>query len=202
MQPRGPFRRLTDAMRKESLRATLAAAPQGDEVWVFGYGSLMWSPCIAFVERGVGTVYGYQRRLCVWSSRARGTPDKPGLGFGLQPGDGQCRGVVYRLVEETLDADLKALWEREMTTGIYKPHWLRIETEKGHVDAIAFVVDPEHPQYAKGLSRHEMVEIIIQASGRYGPCREYLEKTVHTLAALGVNEPEFNALLSLVNTRT
>lgn len=199
--PRGPIRRLTDEMRKESLRATLSAAPQEDDVWVFGYGSLMWNPNVTFVERRIGSVRGYERRLCVWSSRARGTAVNPGIGFGLERGKGGCCGIVYRLDGETLDADLRVLWEREMTTGIYQPHWLPVETQAGHISAIAFVVDPEHPQYADGLSHEEIAEVIAQASGNYGSCSEYLEKTVQELVALGVSEPEFNKLLALVNAR-
>lgn len=196
------FRRLTDAMREESLRATLAAAPQGDEVWVFAYGSLMWNPGFPYVERRPGTLYGYRRRLSVWSSRARGTPEKPGLGLGLEPGGGHCRGIVYRVDPKAIDEALKAIWEREMTTAIYQPHWIPVETDEGNVTAIAFVVDREHPQYAGTLPQHEMVAIIAEARGKYGPCREYLANTVRELAALGIDEPEFNALLSLVSART
>lgn len=162
----------------------------------------MWNPDFPYVERRFGTVYGYRRRLSVWSSRARGTPEKPGLGLGLElKADDQCKGVVYRVDPKVLEEGLKAIWEREMTTGIYRPYWLPVETEEGDVTAITFVVNREHPQYASELPRHEMVAIIAEARGKYGPCREYLANTVHALAALGVDDPEFNALLSLVNTR-
>lgn len=202
MRPPTPYKRLTDTAREESLRAILAALPRANQAWVFAYGSLMWSPCFTYVECRTGTVYGYQRRLCVLSSRARGTPENPGLGLGLQPGDGDCQGIVYRLDPKNVDGDLKTLWEREMTSGIYQPHWLPVETRKGNVSAVAFVVDQSHPLYAGQLSQREMVEIIVQASGKYGPCREYLINTVRELAALGVSDPEFDALLVRVNART
>ncbi len=189
---------LSDAARSASLRATLAAAPAPDAMWVFAYGSLMWNPEFRYLERRPGTVHHHRRRLCVFSARARGTPERPGLGLGLEPAQGECYGIVYRLHPESLEQDLQTLWRREMTTGIYQPHWLPVALRETEVRAIAFVVDCTHPQYAAALPTEEMAAIIADACGHYGPCREYLEHTVHELAALGVEEPEFNAILARV----
>lgn len=202
MQVRELFPLLTDAKRVQSLRDTLANAPDGGAVWVFGYGSLMWNPEFTHVDRRVGTVRGYRRRFCVLSARARGTPDNPGLGLGLQRGDGQCRGVVYRLDGSSLETDLRALWNREMTSGIYQPHWLPVETPRGEVVAIVFVVDCTHVQYAGDLSVDEQAAIIHGAAGTYGPSRDYLAKTIRELTALGVNEPGFEVLLAQVDARS
>jgi cation transport protein ChaC len=198
-----PLPMLSDEERAENLRATMACAPDHGEVWVFGYGSLMWNPCFSYVERHTGTVRGHARRFCVLSARARGTPQIPGLGLGLERSeDGNCYGVVYRLAEHSLDADLQALWLREMTSGIYQPHWLPVATEHGEVTALTFVVDRGHPQYAGNLSAQEKAAIIVAATGHYGPCREYLARTMQELAALGINEPDFDALYALVNARS
>jgi cation transport protein ChaC len=202
MQVREPFPFLTDAERAQSLRDTLANAPDGGEVWVFGYGSLMWNPAFTHVDRCVGTVHGYRRRFCVLSARARGTPENPGLGLGLQREDGECRGIVYQLGGDGLNADLLALWNREMTSGIYQPHWLPVETPTGEVTAIAFVVDRGHLQYAGDLSTDEQAAIIHRAAGTYGPSRDYLARTIRELTALGVSEPGFEVLLARVNARS
>ena len=200
MQSLKPFICLTDSARRDSLCATLEAAPHGD-MWVFGYGSLMWNPEFSYVERRVGTLVGYRRRLCVLSSRARGTAENPGLGLGLEPAEGECWGIAYRLDLAMLDKDLNALWDREMTTGIYQPHWLPVTTVEGEVTAIAFVVDRNHRQYAGNLSQDEMVALIVSASGHYGPCHEYLANTVRELTALGIDEPGFDTLLARVNAQ-
>lgn len=198
-----PLPTLSDEERAESLRATMARAPDHGEVWVFGYGSLMWNPSFSYVERRSGTVRDHARRFCVLSARARGTPQNPGLGLGLEPSeDDNCCGIVYRLAEHNLDADLQALWLREMTSGIYQPHWLPVATELGEITALTFVVDREHPQYAGGLSAQEKAAIIVAATGHYGPCREYLARTMRELAALGVSEPDFDVLYALVKART
>lgn len=199
MQIREPFPVLTDAERAQSLRNTLANTPDGGAVWVFGYGSLMWNPGFTHVDRRVGTVRGYRRRFCVLSARARGTPERPGLGLGLEREDGECRGVVYQLDGGCIETDLLALWNREMTSGIYQPHWLPVETPRGKVAAIAFVVDCAHVQYAGDLSVDEQAAIIHRAEGTYGPSRDYLAETIRALTALGVNEPEFEVLLARVD---
>ena len=199
MRDRQPFPLRTDAERAQSVRKTLANTPDGDAVWVFGYGSLMWNPGFTHVDRRVGTVRGYRRRFCVLSARARGTPERPGLGLGLEREDGECRGVVYQLDGSCLETDLLVLWNREMTSGIYQPHWLPVETPRGEVAAITFVVDCAHVQYAGGLSVDEQAAIIHRAVGTYGPSRDYLAKTIRTLTALGVSEPEFEVLLARVD---
>jgi cation transport protein ChaC len=201
MRARQPFPLLTDAERAQSLRDTLANAPDGGAVWVFGYGSLMWNPEFTHVDRCMGTVRGYRRRFCVLSARARGTPEKPGLGLGLQREDGECQGIVYQLDGSCLETELLALWNREMTSGIYQPHWLPVKTPMGEVTAIVFVVDCTHAQYAGDLSVDEQAAIIDRAVGTYGPSRDYLARTIRELRALGVSEPGFEALLARVDER-
>ena len=201
MRGREAFPVLTEVERAQSLRDTLANAPDGGAVWVFGYGSLMWNPEFTHVDRRVGTVQGYRRRFCVLSARARGTPENPGLGLGLQQEHGECRGIVYQLDGGYLDGDLAALWKREMSSGIYQPRWLPVETDAGEVTAIAFVVDRGHLQYAGDLSADEQAAIIHRAVGSYGPSRDYLARTIIELTAIGVSEPDFETLLARVDAR-
>src|SRR5688500_17649725 len=49
------------------------------DLWVFGYGSLMWRPGFPYLDRRLGHLFGYHRSLCVLSHVHRGTPDTPGL---------------------------------------------------------------------------------------------------------------------------
>ena len=190
--------RLSARARAESLRSTLAERLDG-EVWIFGYASLMWKPDVAYIDRRLGIVRGYRRRLNVWTVRARGTSEHPGLGFGLERNEnGSCQGVVYCLDLQAREQDLAALWEREMTTGIYRPCWLTVETGEGNVEAITFVVDETHPQYADSLSQEQMATAIAGAHGEWGSCRDYFTRTMRELGKLGIEEPELKTVFALV----
>ena len=174
MGPRGPFTPLSEAARAESLLAFMATRPNPTETWVFAYGSLIWDPCFAHVERRPATIEGYRRAFNIWTVLARGTPEAPGLGLGLEAGSDGCRGVAYRM-DPALERDgLKTLWRREMFTGIYRPHWLTVDADGKSVNAIAFIVVPDHPQYAGILTRDAMAEIIARAHGERGPFAQAL----------------------------
>ena len=101
---------LSDAELEASRRATLARAPS-DDIWVFGYGSLIWNPAFHFVERRLGTIHGWHRRFCLWTTLGRGSPDCPGLMLGLDRG-GSCRGIVLRIAPEDVEVELDVLWRR------------------------------------------------------------------------------------------
>ena len=196
------FQEMTEAARAATLQATLATRPAGAPIWVFAYGSLMWRPCFSFHEKRFGRLPGYHRDYTIWTIIARGSPDFPGLGLALDEGGDHCPGMVFRLDEtpDVLAEDLKALWAREMLTGIYRPRWLPIETREGPVEAIAFVVDRDHQQYAGHLSDQDRALIIARACGQFGPCAEYLSRTVEALADAGAPDPALEMLLARVET--
>ncbi|MDX1514560.1 MAG: gamma-glutamylcyclotransferase, partial [Gammaproteobacteria bacterium] len=103
MSAAGPAHRMLSAEKRASLLAQArAAAPDPACLRVFGYGSLMWNPCFEPAESAPARLCGYQRRFCIFTTRARGSPEKPGLGLGLIPGPGDCLGLAYRLSPATL----------------------------------------------------------------------------------------------------
>src|SRR5579863_9131919 len=112
------IRVLTLEELRAGIGAVLGKRPTGGDVWLFGYGSLIWNPLIHFEEKRIGNVHGYHRCFCLWTHIGRGTPAKPGLMLGLERG-GACRGVVYRLAAEAAPHELEIVWRREMVTGAY-----------------------------------------------------------------------------------
>ncbi len=70
-----------------------------DDLWIFGYASLIWRPDFEFAESRLASVHGWHRALRMWSRVNRGTPEVPGLVFALLSG-GSCRGVAYRVLRE------------------------------------------------------------------------------------------------------
>src|SRR5260221_7439916 len=111
-------------VREMELSKFLTLVPRGD-LWVFGYGSLMWAPDFSYAERKTGRVHGYHRSLCILSNRYRGTPDKPGLVMGLCRG-GSCWGMAYRVPSGYAKQVLDTLWQREMLNKVYMPKFVPV----------------------------------------------------------------------------
>ena len=193
------FEHLTAEARRRSLVDTLSGAPETSELWLFAYGSLIWRPCFTVQSRLKGVLHGYERRFCVYTVEARGTPELPGLGLGLEPAPRLCQGVLLSIPQRDRDQALTALWVREMLTAVYQPRWLTVETETEPLKALAFVVDPGHRQYAGHLTEETQAGLIRSARGKLGTCREYLASTVDALADAGIDDPYLAGLLARVD---
>ncbi len=183
--------------RERSRRQTLAAVKPGEDVWIFGYGSLMWNPALVLAERRSALLAGYHRRFCLWMTAGRGSPKRPGLMLALEAG-GRCRGSALRIAAERVDAETQIVWRREMISGSYLPRWVRLQTEQGPLDAVTFVVDRKHPRYAGRVPFAEMVESIAHAEGRLGRCRDYLHNLVWHLDQWNVADGPMHRLLAAV----
>lgn len=193
-----PFEPLSAAARAASLRDTLAARPGGGDVWLFGYGGLMWDPRIRHADARPARIAGWRRSFCIWTLLARGTPERPGLALALDRG-GACDGVAFRIAEADVEDALRQVWDREMYTGIYRPRWLPTAVGGAEVDAIAFTVEHTHPQYAGAMPADTAARYIAKAHGENGACRDYLANTVRHLAELGIDEPDLRDLLRRVD---
>ncbi len=178
--------------------ALALALPPESDLWVFGYGSLMWDPGFPFVAQETGVLRGYHRRFCIYSTRHRGTPERPGLVFGLDHG-GSCRGMVFRVAAEEVARVLDYLWAREMSSNVYRPKLLPVRLESGaRVAACAFVVDRAHPQYCRHLDLDQSAALIRDGVGGRGPNIEYLTNTLEHLHQLGIVDHGLEALLAAV----
>jgi cation transport protein ChaC len=166
------------------------------ELWVFGYGSLMWRPGFDFAERAPAALIGAHRSLCIYSFHHRGTIEKPGLVLGLDEG-GACRGVAFRVQPERRDLTLAYLREREQITDVYleahKPVSL-LDGSNRELEALCYVVDHAHPQYAGRLSLDMQARLVRSAVGRSGPNIDYVLNTVRHLEEAGIEDVELIAL--------
>ena len=187
------FRLLTDAERQASLQATLAALPPGQDIWIYGYGSLIWRPEFDYAERRPALLHGYHRALCLWSRVNRGTPERPGLVFGLDAG-GSCRGVAFRLAGSETLQPMEALWRREMPSGAYIPRWLNCRTEDGAVNALTFTMNRNTDAYVRDLPQDHLIEIVRNAHGSYGPCIDYVLDTADALKHHNIVDRRLSAL--------
>jgi glutathione-specific gamma-glutamylcyclotransferase len=175
----------------------------GTALWVFGYGSLIWDPGFAVAERRIATVTGWHRSFCMRSIHHRGTPDAPGLVLALDRAEGAtCTGVAFRVAAGEEAATLSALRERELVSSAYLEQVLRVDTALGPLDALTYVIDPDHVQYCGGLALDEQAQIIARAVGGRGLNRDYLWSTAAHLADLGIADPDLEGLASAVRRLT
>lgn len=175
------------------MQAALAALPPGKDIWIYGYGSLIWRPEFDYAERRYALLHGYHRALCLWSRVNRGTPEKPGLVFGLDAG-GSCRGMAFRIEGDGVPDIMSALWRREMPSGAYIPRWLNCRTESGPITALAFTMNRNTDAYVRDLPQERLLQIVRNAHGNYGPCIDYVLETADALARHNIVDRRLFAL--------
>lgn len=165
-----------------------------NDLWIFGYGSLMWKPGFDYVESQPALLDGWHRELCIYSHHWRGTAEAPGLVLGLDEG-GICRGVAFRVAAANAEAVRAYLHAREMRGSVYRELMQKIVfADRSAAEALAYVSDSVHPQYAGNLTREERLKIVAACCGEGGPNRDYVINTVLHLRQLGVHDAELEWL--------
>ncbi len=178
--------------------ATRGAPTPSAEIafWVFGYGSLIWHPDFAFVDRRIATLPGYHRSFCMKSIHHRGTEAQPGLVLALDARAGaSCSGVAFAVAEDRAEATLAALRARELVSAAYLERRLEVGLDDGRrVEAVTYVIDPTHAQYLGALPLETQARMIARAHGGRGPNRDYLANTATHLRDLGLADPDLDWL--------
>lgn len=167
------------------------------DLWIFGYGSLMWHPGFPHEEARRARLMGYSRRFCVTSVHHRGSAQRPGLVLGLDRG-GVCDGVAFRVADSNAAAVLCYLREREQVNGVYREALLPVETEGDGgqiVRAITYIVEREHPSYAGHLPLQLQARLIRGGCGLSGVNLDYVINTLRHMAELGIRERELERLM-------
>ncbi len=167
-----------------------------EDLWVFGYGSLIWRPGFDHLERLPARLTGAHRGLCVFSHVHRGTPEKPGLVLGLDLG-GACRGIAYRVAASRRAETLAYLRAREQVTMVYRETVRSVallSDPERRVSAVCYMVDRGHPQYAGRLDLATQLHLVRQGHGQSGANRDYVLSTVNALEALGLYDRDLHLL--------
>ena len=178
------------------LAQTLAQWNPHQDLWLFGYGSLIWRPDFDYAEQRPAKVHGWHRALKMWSRVNRGTPECPGLVFALLTG-GSCRGMVFRIERQRVPDIMPGLWAREMVNAVYDPRWLDCQTQQGTVSALAFTLSRRSPNHTGVLPDAEYTRIFAQARGRYGTTHDYARATHEGLVKMGIHDRALARLLAL-----
>jgi cation transport protein ChaC len=165
----------------------LARHPADEDVWLFGYGSLMWNPAMHFAEKRAGRVLGWHRKYCLWLEAGRGSPEAPGLMLGLDRG-GAASGALFRVPARQARDELLLPFRRELFTHSYDARWVSVATAAGLVRAVTFVVNRQGLRYVRRLDLERIAHHVATASGALGSCMEYLHRTLESLHEMGLDD--------------
>jgi cation transport protein ChaC len=196
------FRPATDEDYAKIVGEMLRTRPEGP-FWLFGISSLIWKPETAFEHAEQGVALGWHRRFCLgWDYRYRGSRETPGVMMALDRG-GQCRGMLYRLPEAGLEAELHKLIRREMSMvpSAFPWRYIDVATAGGRQRALSFAMDRKSARYISGLDDEALADILATAVGFRGSMAEYLHATVIKLEELGIHDRKLWRLQELVAAR-
>jgi glutathione-specific gamma-glutamylcyclotransferase len=168
------------------------------DLWVFGYGSLMWRPGFEHDGAEHARLAGYHRALCVRSFVHRGTPERPGLVLGLDRG-GSCLGMAFRVSADRRAAVTDYLRARELVTDVYLERLLPVRLAGGRtVHALTYVVDRTHAQYAGRLDIDSAADTVMGAKGVSGENPDYVMNTVAHLRAMRIHDMMLEGIVNRI----
>lgn len=185
----------SDDFREENRLAALDGKKDQD-LWIFGYGSLMWDPAFVFSDVRRANVPGYARQFLLKETfGGRGSVEQPGLMAALAHGD-NCQGLAFRIPQNLIDVETEILWRREMIAPGYVPTFVETNIDGQDLEALTFVVDYSAPSVAKDLTHEEQVQYISTGTGMLGSSADYLRNIVSQFEVLGITDPHCANLLA------
>ncbi len=172
------------------------------DVWVFGYGSLVWRPDFPFAESRIATISGWERRFWQGSTDHRGVPEAPGRVVTLVEAPGAvCWGRAY-LIEAASRAEVIAHLDYREKGG-YSLHDVDISFPR-HVGkraaGLIYIANPGNPNW---LGEAPMAEIAAQVRGSVGPSGrnvEYVIELARALREIGADDAHVFELATHVGT--
>ncbi|KAL4870804.1 hypothetical protein BDV12DRAFT_44371 [Aspergillus spectabilis] len=187
--------------------------PKGD-LWVFGYGSLIWKPPPHFDQRVPGYIEGYVRRFWQASTDHRGTQEQPGRvvtvierGFWETLDDplahhdtstSRVWGAAYHIPASHAAEVHDYLDVREIDG--YSVHYTPfhpIETSSAPdstpITCMVYIGQPTNPQFLRDAARREpqdVAEVISRGHGQSGKNTEYLYLLEKALEGIGLGSAD------------
>lgn len=158
-------------------------------LWLFGYGSLIWRPDIEFMERRAARVHGWSRRFWQGSHDHRGMPDAPGRVVTLiQESHASCDGMAYLVDSRVAEETFAQLDHREKNG--YERHRVQLEfpDHDDHSDGVVYIAPTNNFAYLGPAPIETMASQIIGAIGPSGPNIDYLMDLATALRAINAED--------------
>ena len=177
-------------------------------VWVFGYGSLIWRPGFEFLSRRRARVHGWQRRFWQGSHDHRGVPERPGRVVTLVPESGGiCDGVAYLVDRDVAEATFEALDYREKNG--YQRHRVSLEfcgaaPEEGpaqrRATGVVYVAPQDNHAFLGPATAESIARQILVCEGPSGRNLDYLLELARALRELDAHDAHVFELEALVRS--
>lgn len=160
------------------------------EVWLFGYGSLIWKADFEFIERRPARIEGWSRRFWQGSHDHRGTPEAPGRVATLIADPGAiCTGMAYLISPEVfdhLDKREKNGYLRELVTIQF--------TDGDTAQGLVYIAGPDNEAFLGETTESDIARHIARAVGPSGFNRDYFQHLADALRELGEVDPHIAAI--------
>jgi len=161
-----------------------------EQVWLFGYGSLIYKADFPYIERRPASIEGWTRRFWQGSHDHRGTPMAPGRVATIVPQAGAvCDGMAYLITPEVF----AHLDHRE------KNGYLRLATDitfddGSKVEGLVYIANEENAAFLGAAPELDIARQIARSKGPSGPNSEYLLHLASALRELGKSDPHVFAI--------
>ena len=159
------------------------------EIWIFGYGSLIWRPDMAYRRSAKVRVHGWSRRFWQGSHDHRGVPEAPGRVVTLVPdATAHCDGVAYLIDGAGAQAIFAKLDYREKNG--YEQHWVDLVFDEGHTEkGLVYIATEDNIAFLGPASVASIARQIHRSTGPSGTNVEYLLELAQALRALAIVDP-------------
>ncbi|KYN44032.1 Cation transport regulator-like protein 1 [Trachymyrmex septentrionalis] len=151
---------------------------EGNELWVFGYGSLCWHPGFAYTKSKTGYVKGFSRRFWQGNTTHRGTAEKPGRVVTLiEDKEAVVYGRAFQLQNNCNVDNFSYLENRECTLGGYDLTTIATfysQHEDLQFPVIIYIATNKNKQWLGEASLQTVARQITECSGPSGHNVEYL----------------------------
>lgn len=173
-----------------------------NEIWLFGYGSIMWKTGFNFETSELCHAKGWTRRFWQGSTDHRGTAEFPGRVVTLiESTNEHCWGIAYRLPSCEASNIIERLDYREK--GGYDRTKLTLTLSSGRTIAgITYIAHPHNPNYLGASSLEDIARHINFSTGPSGSNKEYILELYRSLRQHNIHDSHIEKLVELISQQT